>query len=234
MALAGSTSLEAALAADRARALEFTPVSRETAAQLDRFVSLLLQWQARTNLVAASTIPALWTRHIADSLQLLAMAPQAVHWVDLGSGAGFPGLILALAVADRPGASVHLVESNLKKAGFLREAARQTGAAAMVHAVRIEDFVQSHRGPTDVVTARALAPLTTLLDLAWPLLKTGVQGIFLKGQDVDAELTEAAKCWNIDATVVASRTQPRSGIVVVRGLSQRPQVEENYDERSKG
>jgi 16S rRNA (guanine527-N7)-methyltransferase len=234
MALAGSTSLEAALAADRARALEFTPVSRETAARLDRFVSLLLQWQARTNLVAASTIPALWTRHIADSLQLLAMAPQAVHWVDLGSGAGFPGLILALAVADRPGASVHLVESNLKKAGFLREAARQTGAAAMVHAVRIEDFVQSHRGPTDVVTARALAPLTTLLDLAWPLLKTGVQGIFLKGQDVDAELTEAAKCWNIDATVVASRTQPRSGIVVVRGLSQRPQVEENYDERSKG
>ncbi len=208
------------LAADRDRALALTPVSRETAARLDRFVALLLEWQARTNLIAASTIPTLWTRHIADSLQLLPLAPQARHWVDLGTGGGFPGLVLAIALADQPGATVHLVESNQKKAAFLREAARQTGVAAQVHAVRIEEFVHTHRGPADVVTARALAPLTVLLDLAAPLLKTGAQALFLKGQDVEAELTEAAKCWNIKARIVPSRTEPSSGIVVVGALSQ--------------
>ncbi|MGB6551288.1 MAG: RsmG family class I SAM-dependent methyltransferase, partial [Xanthobacteraceae bacterium] len=109
-------------AADRARGLALTPVSRETETRLDRFVALLQQWQQHTNLIAASTEPTIWTRHIADSLQLLDLAPGAKIWVDLGSGAGFPGLVIACALADTPGVRVHLVETTGKKATFLREA----------------------------------------------------------------------------------------------------------------
>ena len=115
-------ALSPELAADRSRALALTPVSRETLDRLDRFVAVLLEWQQRMNLIASSTEPKLWTRHVADSLQLLALAPQAQIWVDLGSGAGFPGVVLACALADRPGARVHLVERSTKKAAFLREA----------------------------------------------------------------------------------------------------------------
>ena len=206
------------LSADRARALALVPVSRETAARLDRFVALLLQWQERINLIAPSTQSALWTRHIADSLQLIALAPQARVWADLGSGAGFPGLAIACALAGVEGARVHLVESNSKKAAFLRAAVHAAGAPAVVHAVRIEDFVEKPSEAIEVVTARALAPLARLLELAYPLLTTGAVGLFPKGQDVEAELTEATKCWNIQASLNPSLTDPRAGIVVVPGL----------------
>jgi 16S rRNA (guanine527-N7)-methyltransferase len=151
------------LTADRARALALTSVSRETLERLERFVALLLERQGRMNLIAASTVPELWTRHIADSLQLIPLAPDARIWIDLGSGAGFPGLVLACALADRPGAEVHLIESMGKKAAFLREAAAATGAPAIVHNERIEDFVRRSTLKPDVVTARALAPLNKLL-----------------------------------------------------------------------
>src|SRR5580698_9383907 len=118
--------LEQRLAADKATALALTPVSRETEARLDRFIDLLQTWQAKTNLVSPSTLPMLWSRHISDSLQLLELAPTARIWVDFGSGGGFPGLVLACALADTPGATVHLIERNGKKAGFLREALRVT------------------------------------------------------------------------------------------------------------
>ena len=207
------------LAADRERALALLPVSRETAARLDRFVGLLLQWQAQTNLIASSTVAQIWTRHVADSLQLLALAPQAKVWVDLGTGAGFPGLVIACALAEQPNASVHLVESNQKKAAFLREAVRLTGAPAKVHAGRIEEFVTSDR--IDAITARALAPLKNVLALAEPLLKTGAVGLFLKGQDVEAELTEASKYWTIAATLVPSKTSPAGRVVVIRKAERR-------------
>jgi 16S rRNA (guanine527-N7)-methyltransferase len=209
------------LACDRSRALALTPVSRETSARLDRFVALLVDWQRRTNLIAASTVPTIWTRHIADSLQLLALAPQTQTWVDLGSGAGFPGLPIACAMADRSGARMHLVESNAKKAAFLREAVRQTGAPAVVHAVRIADFVKGFGVPADVVTARALASLAELLAAAYPLLRAGALGLFPKGQDVATELTEAAKCWNIEATLVPSRTDPKARIVLVGNIARK-------------
>jgi 16S rRNA (guanine527-N7)-methyltransferase len=176
----------------------------------------LLDWQSRINLIAASTVPVLWTRHIADSLQLLAIAPDARKWVDLGSGGGFPGVPIACALAEQGSAEVHLIESNKKKAAFLREAVRITGAPAIVHAVRIADFCQSFRGALDAVTARALAPLPELLSIAYPLLKKGPQGVFPKGQDVEAELTEAAKCWSIQASLVPSRTDPESRVVLIR------------------
>ena len=118
-------------------------VSRETTARLDRFVATLLDWQQRMNLISHSTEATVWTRHVADSLQLLPLAPEARIWADLGSGGGFPGLAIACALADTPGARVHLVESNGKKAAFLREAAKVTGAPATVHASRVEEFVEN-------------------------------------------------------------------------------------------
>jgi 16S rRNA (guanine527-N7)-methyltransferase len=206
------------LAADRDRALTLINVSRETLDRLDRFVATLLTWQQRINLIAPSTEPKLWTRHIADSLQLLALAPRARTWVDLGSGGGFPGLVIGCALADMPEARVHLVESSTKKAAFLREAARITGASAEVHAVRIEDFVENFSAPVDVVTARALAPLAELLAAAYPLLKTGAVGLFPKGQDVGSELTQAAKCWTIRSSLAQSLTDPKGQIVRITGV----------------
>ena len=210
------------LTADRARALALIAVSRETVARLDRFVALLLYWHNRMNLIAASTVPTLWTRHIADSLQLLAIAPQARKWADLGSGGGFPGLPIACALAEQNSAEVHLIESNKKKAAFLREAVRVTGAPAVVHAERVADFAQASRGELDAVTARALAPLPELLSIAYPLLKRGALGLFPKGQDVEAELTQATKCWTIQASLVPSRTDPKSRVVVIRETKPKP------------
>jgi len=210
------------LAEDRALALQLTPVSREIATRLDRLVKLLLDWQRRMNLVARSTIPTLWIRHIADSLQLLDLAPQARNWVDLGSGAGFPGLVIAAALAKEPGASIHLVESNGKKANFLREAARHIEVPATVHHLRIEEFAKQFRDNADVITARALAPLSEILALAYPLSKTGAQGLFLKGQDVGSELTEASKYWKFEPVLVPSKTSPNSRIVSVRDWEPRP------------
>ena len=204
------------LTADRARALALVPVSRETAARLDSFAALLLDWHARMNLIAVSTVPTLWTRHIADSLQLIAIAPQARKWADLGSGGGFPGVPIACALAEQNSAEVHLIESNKKKAAFLREAVRVTGAPAIVHAERVADFAGGFRGEIDAVTARALAPLPELLSIAYPLLKRGAQALFPKGQDVEVELTQATKCWSIQASLVPSRTDPKSRVVVIR------------------
>ena len=206
------------LAADKKRALSLTPVSRETAERLDAFVDLLLSWQKRINLIAPSTIAQVWTRHVADSLQLIDLAPQALVWVDLGSGGGFPGLPIACALAGRPGAMVHLVESNGKKAAFLREAVRVTGVPAKVHQERAENFGESCRETVHAVTARALAPLKTLCDQAFPLIARGAVGLFPKGQDVDAELTEAAKYWSIEASKMPSKTSSEGCVVVVRSL----------------
>jgi 16S rRNA (guanine527-N7)-methyltransferase len=207
------------LTADRTRALALTPVSRETSERLDRFVALLLAWQRTTHLIAPSTVSRLWTRHIADSLQLIELAPQARIWVDVGSGGGFPGLVLACALADVPGAVVHLVESNTKKAAFLREARRVTGAPASVHAARIEDFASDFAGPADAVTARAVAPLNLLLEQCFPLLgKSSTVGLFPKGQNAELELGEARKSWDIKVNLVPSRTDPAGRIVVVREL----------------
>src|SRR5215469_16417508 len=136
-----------------------------------------MEWQAKTNLVAPSTLPHLWTRHIADSLQLLSLVPAAKIWIDLGSGGGFPGVVLACALAETPGASVHLVERNAKKAAFLREALRVTGALGVVHLAEIGHTVDRFAGPVDCVTARALAPLNQLIGYAKPLVQRGAKAL---------------------------------------------------------
>jgi 16S rRNA (guanine527-N7)-methyltransferase len=204
--------------ADEKRALTLTPVSRETKKRLELFVDLLLVWQKKTNLVAPSTLNELWTRHIADSLQLVPLAPEARTWVDFGSGGGFPGIPIACALAGQSGVMVHLIESNGKKAAFLREAVRATGAPAVVHQDRVENFGESFAEPVHVVTARALAPLKILCDQAFPLISRGAIGLFPKGQDVEAELTDAAKYWRLEASRVPSQIGPESSIVIVRGL----------------
>ena len=209
-----------ALLADRARAFSLCSVSRETSERLDHFIKLLLQWQAKTNLVAGSELPRIWTRHVADSLQLLDLAPQAKTWVDLGSGGGFPAVPVACALAESAGARLHMVESNAKKAAFLREAVRVTGVPGLVHAKRIEDCGDSFGDKVDVVSARALAPLTMLCAHAFPLIVRGAVGLFPKGQDIEAELTQAARYWNIGYELVPSRTGD-GVIVVVRRLERR-------------
>jgi 16S rRNA (guanine527-N7)-methyltransferase len=205
----------------KAIALGLTPVSRETEARLDRYLALLREWQAKTNLVAPSTLPHLWTRHVADSLQLLALAPAAKTWLDLGSGGGFPGVVLACALAETPRAVVHLVERNAKKAAFLREAIRVTGTPGRVHFSDIEDIVDRLDDPVDCVTARALAPLHQLIGFAEPVVRRGAKALFLKGQDVAAELTEATKYWNITPHLHASRTGGQGWIVELDHIERR-------------
>jgi 16S rRNA (guanine527-N7)-methyltransferase len=218
--------LDAPSAADRAQALAMFDVSRETRERLDRFVALLLARQRRTNLISRSTIPLLWTRHIADSLQLLELVPKSSAtkppvWVDLGSGGGFPGVVIACAVADIPGAYVHLIESNAKKAAFLREAIGEARAPGIVHAGRVETLGPPLAPIADFVTARALAPLRDLCGLIAPIIEKGAQALLPKGQDLDIELTEATKYWNIEAETVPSKTNAFGRILIVRGLSRR-------------
>lgn len=205
--------------ADRAAALALTPVSRETEARLDRFVQLLLERQAVMNLMAPGSIPTLWTRHVADSLQLLPLIPEhARTFVDLGSGGGFPGLVLACALADRPDRMIHLVEATQKKAAFLRDVAATLNLPVTVHPERIEDFNRRKAVIPDITTARALAPLPVLLGYVYPLLTKRGCALLAKGQDVEAELTQASKSWKITADLVPSKTSPEGRIVVVRGL----------------
>lgn len=209
----------AGTATDRERGLDLMGVSRETEALFARYVDLLTRWQAIKNLVGPATLPEVWTRHLADSAQLAPLQPDAARWIDLGSGAGFPGLVTAILIRDRPDAEVVLVESNGRKCAFLREVIRQLGLPARVVAGRIEDVVPPFAGQVDVVTARALAPLTDLLRLSGKLLTSGAVGLFPKGQDVGDELTDAARYWRIQASTVASKTDPKARIVVVESLS---------------
>jgi 16S rRNA (guanine527-N7)-methyltransferase len=221
MAKAATQTPSPILAADKTAALALTPVSSETEARLDRYLDLLVEWQAKTNLVAPSTLPNLWTRHVADSLQLLTLAPSAKVWADLGSGGGFPGVVLACALAETPGAMVHLVERNAKKAAFLREAIRVTGAHGTVHLADIGDIVDRIGSRVDCVTARALAPLHQLIGYAEPLVRQGAKALFLKGQDVESELTEATKYWNIEPRLHSSRTGGHGWIVELDRIERR-------------
>lgn len=188
-------------------------ISRETTEALERFAALLLRWNRTVNLIARTTEPRLWERHIADSLQLAPlMPPRPGRTIDLGSGAGFPGLVLAIAT----GVHFDLIEADQRKAAFLREAARITSAAVEVHATRIE---AARLVPAPLITARALAPLPKLLALAAPLLATGGICLFLKGANVQAELTEAAREWHMQVEILPSQTAPEACVLRISDLS---------------
>jgi 16S rRNA (guanine527-N7)-methyltransferase len=199
-------------------------VPRETIHRLERFAELLAYWQKRTSLVAPSTLPTLWSRHFADSAQLTTLARNARLWLDLGSGAGFPGLVIAILEAGTPDFRMHLVESNHKKCAFLAEVARATRAPVDIHAMRIEDLGGSaNRLTPDVVSARALAPLPRLFELAAPFFTAGTWGLFLKGREAEAEIEAAKRAWDFTARLTASLTAPNSHIVEVTAL--RPRAE---------
>jgi 16S rRNA (guanine527-N7)-methyltransferase len=184
-------------------------------ADLEAYRGLLADWNDRMNLVGPSALAEFWPRHTYDSAQLLALAPDALTWADLGAGAGFPGLVLAILLKGRPGARVHLVESMAKRCRFLSEVVQVLELPAQVHNARAEDLGIS----VDIVTARACAPLVRLLGYAEPYLKKGATGLFLKGQDVVVELTDAAKCWKFEAELSASSSHPDGRILQVKGLS---------------
>ena len=181
----------------------------------------LERWQAAKNLVSSATLADVWTRHIADSLQLFSLAPDRERWLDLGSGGGFPGLVIGICLAERGTGQIDLVESNARKCAFLRHAARVTGARVKVHAARIDDVIGNFTGQVDVVTARALAPLTQLLGWCEDLLRTGTLGLFPKGQHLDTELTDSARYWKIQATTVSSVTDDAARILMVRSAERR-------------
>lgn len=195
-------------------------VSRETFKSVVAFEAGFRKWAARINLVAPSTLGEIWQRHILDSAQLARLAPEASRWLDLGSGGGFPGAIIALILKDRPGASIDLVESNGKKAAFLRASLAELGAPARVHAVRIEDAYGLIRDP-EVVTARALAPLVKLLGLAEPWLTSGARGFFHKGRDYQGEIEESSAAWNYDLVKHASLIDADSVILEIGNLRRR-------------
>ncbi|MGX7745761.1 16S rRNA (guanine(527)-N(7))-methyltransferase RsmG [Rhodopseudomonas parapalustris] len=216
-----SVSAACGLNADKAAALKLVPISPEVEARLNAYVALLQQWQAKTNLVAPSTLPQLWTRHIADSLQLIDLAPKARRWLDFGSGGGFPGIVLTCAMAD-VGGHVTLVERIAKKAAFLREALRVTGAPGTVMLADIGDNVDRFPQAVDCITARAVAPLHQLISFAEPLMTPGTtKALFLKGQDVEAELTEATKYWKIQPKLHASVTGGQGWIVEIDHIERR-------------
>lgn len=187
-------------------------VSRESWSRVARFVDLALTWQRRINLVSPASVDDIWRRHVIDSLQLLPHLPAAAKaFADLGSGSGFPALPLAIA----SGLDVHMYESNGKKAAFLREALRICAVPGTVHLMRLENVSRQTLPPVQVVTARALAPLDVLLGWAEPFLKSGARGLFHKGQDIGAELTQAAKSWRIQFRTHQSLTDSRAVILEV-------------------
>ena len=187
-------------------------VSRETLQRLSDYLDLLRRWQSTINLVGPATLADPWRRHFLDAAQLVDRVPaEAANLVDLGSGAGFPGMVLAVLGVPR----VHLIEADRRKAQFLREVARVTGAPATIHAERIE---QMRGWPAAVITARALAPLPRLLELADRFLGSDSVCLFLKGKSVGRELTEARVSWHMDAETFPSRSEPTGTVLKLRGI----------------
>lgn len=199
-------------------------VSRETMARLAAYQALLGKWQKSVNLVGPSTLEHFWHRHAADSAQLLAHAPPAAScWLDLGSGAGFPGLIMAIMLAEHnPAARVHLVESDRKKANFLRTVARDCGVTAHIHHMRAEALAVNRPeglAKVDVITARALAALPDLLALMAPFINSSTIALLHKGRDWQEELTRLEQYWTLKASVHASLTDGAAQVIEIENLS---------------
>lgn len=193
-------------------------------ARLERYVELLRRWQPAQNLISPKTLDQIWRRHIADSAQLVALFPKGRRWLDLGSGAGLPGIVTAILLSDETDVKVHLVESNQRKCAFLRTVIRETGAPALVHEGRIESVLKRWADPVDYVSARALASLSVLLDLAEPVLRAGAVAAFHKGEDFDGELAEASKSWSLNLIRHKSMIDDDSTIVEIRQAERRSAV----------
>ena len=193
------------------------PVSRETFDRLVSFEAQFQKWARRINLSAPSTLNDVWSRHILDSAQLGKLDSGAKRWVDLGSGGGFPGLVMGFLLMERDRASIDLVESNRKKTSFLQAIIGEFELPARVHSKRIEDSYDKIRD-VEVVTARALAPLHVLLGLAAPWLTAGAKALFHKGRDYRAEIEESTQLWSFDLIEHPSVVDPQSVVLEIRNL----------------
>lgn len=193
-------------------------VSRETFERLLVFEALFLKWSKAFNLAAPSTLPDFWKRHVLDSVQLAKLRKPSGIWVDVGSGGGLPGIVTAILLSDAPASHIHLVESNGKKAAFLRQALIETNGAGQVHRARIEGAFPK-TGPVDVITARALAPLTILLEQTKPWMKTGATAFFHKGREYQEEIKAAGDAWRFDLIEHASAIDPESVVLEIRSAS---------------
>lgn len=197
-------------------------VSRETQQRLEHFVELFKKWNAVTNLVAPSTLRDIWTRHIADSVQIFQLLPEPIRWADLGSGGGFPGVITAILLAETGDGWVNLVESNHKKAGFLRLALAETGARGSIYPVRIETAPETV-GTVDAISARALADLDNLLGYVhpWAAANEKLRALLNKGRDYEAELEKARGRWQFDLIKHQSSIDANSVVLEIRNLHRR-------------
>jgi 16S rRNA (guanine527-N7)-methyltransferase len=191
--------------------------SAERMVDLDAFRHRLIEANTVMNLVGPDSLPDFWNRHAWDSAQLLDLAPDARTWADLGAGAGFPGVVLAILLKNRPGTHVWLIDSLQKRCRFLQVVVDALDLPATVVWGRAE----AQALKVDIVTARAVAPLEKLLAYAQPYLTRGAQGLFLKGEKAEAELRDAARLWQVDAVLSASRSDPRGRIVTIRSLTSR-------------
>lgn len=198
----------------REKAFALFPELQRIAPELSLYADLLRRWQAKINLVAPNTLGELWLRHFADSAQVQAAAPEARIWADLGSGAGFPGLVTALLLKGQSGAAVHLIESDQRKGAFLRAVSRETSAPAQIHIGRIETILPELEGSIEAVSARALAPLPDLVRLTANSLEKGAKGVFLKGEDWREELTPLEPETNFSFSTIDSRTHPRARLIL--------------------
>ncbi len=207
------------MTSDRAKALALVPLPADTQARLAVYVDLLGRWRKVTNLISEASFAEVWTRHIADSAQLLALAPNARRWVDMGSGAGFPGMVIAIQLADVAGARVNCLESDRRKCAFLREVARATDAAAQIHPVRIESIDPESLAPVDAVTARAFAPLPRLIEFAKVWIAQGAVGVFPRGRSAEAQLETIPAAQDLAMDIVASKLDPKAAILRVRRAS---------------
>jgi len=185
---------------------------------LERYRALLEVWNLRMNRVGPATLPAFWSRHALDSAQLLPLAPEALTWADLGAGAGLPGVVLAILGRHRPGFHVHLVESMSKRCRFLAAVVSELGLPASIHNARAEDLDLA----VDIVTSRACAPLVRLLGYARPYFQRGATGLFLKGQDVVAEIGEATRSWDFEVEILPSLSDDRGRILRIRSTGRGP------------
>lgn len=208
--------------AGRDEALALMSASRAMAERLDIYVDLLGRWRKITNLVSESTYADVWMRHFADCQQLTALEPQALRWLDLGSGAGFPGMVIAIQLAETPDAIVHCVESDQRKCAFLRAVAQATGAPARVHSKRIEALRITEIPDVQAVTARAVAPLPQLIDYAEPWLRGGAVGIFPRGRTAQTQVGALDLIPQFQIETFASKIDPDARIVQVRLPSQSP------------
>lgn len=201
------------------------PIDAAMEARLVAYVGLVRKWQSIKNLVAPSTLADIWRRHVADGAQALAALPQAKRWLDLGSGAGFPGIVTSILLADVEDAAIMLVESNGRKAAFLQTVTRELKLPAKIVSERIESLPEQStlvNDRFDAVSARALAPLDRLLAYAEPWLAAGATGVFHKGQDFAAEHQQAALSWSFDLIERRSRIEPDSRIVLIDHVRRLP------------